>query len=163
MEKSDLGSFTDVRDSKIYKTVKIGDQIWMAENLAYMPSIFSGKKEGGIWVYDYFGKKGIFGYNADINEAKATRNYKILGCLYDWETANTICPRGWHLPSHEEWSGLEMNLGMSESDSANYDGYRSFNEGSKLKSKSGWRSSGNGNNESGFNAVPGGCLTEGDD
>ncbi len=157
-EKSDLRSFTDIRDGKIYKTVKIGDQIWMAENLAYMPSIYSGKKEGGIWVYDYYGKKGFLGYKVDIEEAKATENFKNYGCLYNWETACTVGPRGWHLPSHEEWAVLEMHLGMSESDAESYGGFRAFNEGLKLKSSYGWKSAGNGNNESGFNALPGGYF-----
>jgi len=81
------GSFTDSRDGKIYKTVKIGSQIWMAENLAYKV------------------RKGCWAYNDDEN------NVLIYGYLYDWETAKKICPAGWHLPTDVEWETLTTFLG----------------------------------------------------
>lgn len=81
------GSFTDARDGKVYKTVKIGDQVWMGENLAF-------KTENGCWVYD-----NVEGY-ADT-----------YGYLYSWETAAKVCPKGWHLPSHSEFQVLSNFLG----------------------------------------------------
>jgi uncharacterized protein (TIGR02145 family) len=81
------GKFTDPRDGKIYKTVKIGNQVWMAENLAY-------KTQKGSWAY-----------NNDENNAK------IYGYLYEWEAANNACPPGWHLPTKAEWETLISNLG----------------------------------------------------
>jgi len=81
------GSFTDSRDGHIYKTIKIGNQTWMAENLAY-------KASDGCWTYD----------NNENNVAK-------YGYLYNWETAKKICPAGWHLPSDDEWNILINFLG----------------------------------------------------
>jgi len=86
--ETEAGSFTDPRDGKIYKTIKIADQWIMAENLAYKPD--SGK----YWAYD------------DIDS-----NIAIYGYLYDWETAMNIAPEGWHLPSRQEWLDIYKVLG----------------------------------------------------
>lgn len=81
-------SFVDTRDGKGYKTVKIGNQVWMAENLAYKPPT------GKYWAYD-----------------NDTKNAATYGYLYDWETAMKVCPSGWHLPSDAEWTTLTNYLG----------------------------------------------------
>jgi len=85
----ETGTFKDSRDGEKYKTIKIGNQIWMAENLNY-----SIKKS---WCYK----------NDSSNCAK-------FGRLYDWETAKNICPLGWHLPSDSEWTMLSVTLGGKE-------------------------------------------------
>mgnify|MGYP001477235862 CR=1 FL=1 len=87
VKAQETGSFTDSRDSKIYKTVKIGTQIWMAENLAY-------KASSGCWAYE-----------------NDSGNVKKYGYLYDWKTAKNACPSGWHLPTDSEWLALTNFLG----------------------------------------------------
>ena len=83
----ETGSYTDARDGKVYKTVTIGKQTWMAENLAF-------KAATGCWAYNN-------------NET----NVKMYGYLYDWETANNVAPAGWHLASDKEWNKLTDFLG----------------------------------------------------
>jgi uncharacterized protein (TIGR02145 family) len=119
-ELSHGSTFTDTRDGKTYKSVKIGSQTWMAENLNY--------KIGQSWCYD-----------DDEN------NCKEYGRLYGWETAKTACPKDWHLPSVEEWDRLVEMAGGKEV------------AGKKFKSKTGWNDNGNGTDEFGFSALPGGC------
>jgi uncharacterized protein (TIGR02145 family) len=82
--------FTDTRDGKVYKYVQIGDQIWMAQNLAYRPS------NGNYWAYD-----------------NSSSNVETYGYLYDWQTAKNVCPTGWHLPSEAEWAQLTNFVGSN--------------------------------------------------
>jgi len=148
------GSFIDERDDHVYKWIKIGDQIWMAENLAWLPFVNSLSEGSDTHPYYY-----VFGYSgSDINVAKQQDNYENYGVLYNWESSAIACPEGWHLPGDPEWKILEKNLGMSIAD-VDADGYRfSGDVGRKLKSTSGWNQNGNGDNSSGFNAFPGGFL-----
>jgi uncharacterized protein (TIGR02145 family) len=147
----EAGTLTDSRDGHIYKCIKIGSQTWMAENLAYLPVVNQAHEGSPSKPYYY-----VYGYNGvDLLEAKSTSNYKTYGVLYNWTAAKVACPVGWHLTSEQDWKQLEMVLGMS-STQANSKGMRGGSSGLKLKSTDGWNKSGNGTNESGFSALPGG-------
>ena len=167
-EEETSGTFVDERDNREYSWVKIGEQIWMAENLKYLPSVVGPGTGSNSEAYCY-----VYGYDGtSISAAKATENYATYGVLYNWTAAMNgaessdanpsgvqgICPDGWHLPSDAEWKQLEMYLGMSETD-VNSTGWRGTVEGGKLKEAgtTHWADPNAGaNNESGFTALPGG-------
>lgn len=146
-EAKRYGSFTDPRDGKTYKTINIGSQTWMAENLAWLPSVNSpshgSNSEPCYYVDDYNGNI--------IDEAKSTNYYATYGVLYNWTAAMTCCPSGWHLPSDDDWNELIKKLGGG--DIAGY----------SIRTKTGWRidnfmqMNGNGDNSSGFSALPAGA------
>lgn len=117
------GKMIDPRDNHEYKIVTIGEQIWMAENLAYLPSV---SKPEAAATSDGDPLYFVFNYDGeDVNAAKATKEYKTYGVLYNWYAAMNqknatggdaeaipsgiqgICPSGWHLPSKAEWKKLE--------------------------------------------------------
>ena len=155
----DKGTFVDVRDNNTYKWVKIGNQIWMADNLAYLPAV-SPPTMGSDTVPFYY----VYGYNGNkVNEAKATDNYKTYGVLYNWHAAVAACPSGWHLPTNADWSELENYL---IANGYNYDNTTTGNKIAKsLSAETNWKTSSNtgavgnilsDNNKSGFSGLPGG-------
>lgn len=82
------GTVTDTRDGKIYKTITIGTQTWMAENLNYSTS--------DSWCY-----------------GESPTNCNGFSRLYTWETAKNVCPSGWHLPTKSEFDALLSHAGGS--------------------------------------------------
>jgi uncharacterized protein (TIGR02145 family) len=147
-EGSSGSTFTDPRDGKVYQTVVIGNQEWMAENLAYLPSVnmVADGSEDALGYYYY-----VYGYDGtNVAEAKATDNYATYGVLYNWTAAMNACPDGWHLPSDAEWTELTDYLGGESV------------AGGKLKETgtTHWASPNTGaTNETGFTALPGGYRT----
>lgn len=135
---------TDCRDNHTYKTVVIGSQTWMAENLAYLPSVNARSDSSSImakyYVYDYDG--------TSMSMAKASSFYTTYGVLYNWAAAGSACPSGWHLPSSAEWRALE--------------GYVGDSAGTKLKAKSSLWSINTGTDAYGFSALPGGSYSGSD-
>ncbi len=146
----EYGSFTDSRDGNLYKTVTIGEQVWMAENLAYIPVgiTVSAPTEGSYSEPHYY----VYGNSdKDLTAAILTDNYQAYGVLYNWSAAITVCPEGWHLPSDAEWTTLSTYLGDNAGgklkEAGNYSSWDSPNEGAT--------------NSSGFTALPGGYRSYG--
>ncbi len=141
------GTFTDPRDGTVYKTLTIGNQTWLAENLKYLPTVF-GPGISSQTDPRYY----VFGYDGTIvAEAKATTNYSTYGVLYNWSAAMTACPSGWHLPTDAEWTQLSTFLGESDA-------------GGKLKETgtAHWNDPNfAATNETGFTALPGGYCFSG--
>ena len=126
-----------------YSIVAIGDQCWMAENLNYD----SGCGEVS-WVNN--SDEGWCGCYSDNPS-----NCLTYGLLYQWSVAQNVCPEGWSLPTDDDWKDLEIELGMSLFE-VNDTGWRSSGEvGVQLKTST-W----NGDNSSGFTALPGGNRIE---
>ncbi len=108
------GVFVDDRDGHSYKWIKIGDQIWMAENLAYDAG-------NGCWAYD-----------------NLLNNVNKYGYLYNWETAKKSCPNGWHLPNSQEYEILLNNFGNGGNND-NADNFNGLLNSGFLPLYGGWR------------------------
>ena len=156
----ETGSVTDI-DGNTYKTVKIGSQWWMAENLKVthyrngeaIPNVTNTSE----WLYLTSG--------AYCDHPYISRYVATYGRLYNWyavDDSRNLAPAGWHVPTDDEWKQLEMHLGMSRSE-ADDAGFRGTYEGGRLKETGAthWRSPNRGaSNSSGFSALPGGGRIE---
>jgi uncharacterized protein (TIGR02145 family) len=130
-------------DGNNYKTIKIGNQIWMAENLK-VKHYRNGDEIHNDTIVMVPETGGWCDYKND------TANDRLYGKLYNWYAATDargIAPKGWHVPSDSEVTVLVNFLGGEKI------------AGRKMKSNGGWGETrkGGGTNESGFTAVPGGC------
>lgn len=160
------GILIDSRDNKSYKTVTIGTQKWMAENLNFGTMINSttgGENGDGQQTDNLIIEK----YCYDNDPA----NCVTYGGLYQWDemmqdlttpSAVGICPSGWHLPSDNEWKTLEIELGMSQG-TADATGFRGTDQGSQLSGNEPLWTDGlldqNGTfGSSGFTALPAGLA-----
>jgi len=133
------GTFTDSRDGKTYRTVRIGNLTWMAENLNFVT-------------------------DSSVCYENDESNCQKYGRLYNWNDAMTACPAGWRVPSDEDWDSLAMAAGGQREKDEDGDYYWKV-AGKKLKSTTGWKDredddgnlvSGNGTDDFGFSALPGG-------
>ena len=158
VKKHNTGTVTDI-DGNTYRTVKIGNQWWMAENLKVI-HYSNGDPLPNLSNYSEWKDLTTGAYCEFDNDPSYVEDY---GRLYNWyaiKDSRNIAPTGWHVPSDEEWKQLEMYLGMSRYEADISDRYRGTNEGGKLKETGTalWNSPNTGaTNESGFSALPGGC------
>ena len=138
---------TDCRDNRTYKTVVIGTQTWMAENLNYADSTAMTNLKGNSWCYnnsaDSCTKYGrLYTWTAAMNIASSYQSATASAVIPTPHQG--VCPSGWHVPSSSEWTTLETAVGGSST------------AGTALKSTSGWQYDGNGTDAYGFSALPGG-------
>ncbi|GBU21514.1 hypothetical protein R80B4_01407 [Fibrobacteres bacterium R8-0-B4] len=133
-------AFTDKRDGKTYKTVKIGKQVWFARNLDYAAA--------SSWCYG--------------GEESGCAKY---GRLYDWRSAFSACPSGWHLPLRSGW-GLVARWAGGHRWPDKKDVTDWTDCGAALKSREGWEKGGSGGggggrDACGVGALPGGYRSAG--
>ncbi|MDR0982195.1 MAG: SUMF1/EgtB/PvdO family nonheme iron enzyme [Culturomica sp.] len=147
--------FTDSRNGKIYPTKQIGTQCWMTKNMnigekinggvltshqvAGIQKICNNNDESNCTIYG-----GLYNWAETINGENIGTGSAYDATAYNRKCATDgsghtqgICPNGWHVPSDAEFMTLEIQLGMS-STTANTTGYRGTDQGTKLKSISGW-------------------------
>lgn len=142
---------TDI-DGNVYRTVRIGAQVWMAENLR-VTHYRNGEPIANVTdvsAWDTLSTGAYCEYGNYIDMAA------IHGRLYNWRAVDSsagIAPEGWHVPSDEEWMQLEKYLGMSDS-MVNLTDWRGVDQGKTLKD-----TSFNGTNDFGFSAIAGGYLS----
>lgn len=141
--KFKYGSFTDARDGESYRTVKIGDQVWMAENLRFKAegSYAAGNEESNVQKFGRLytwttalGIPAIFTEQSPANDLEMYRKIKA-------DNYQGIAPEGWHIPSSKEWEQLMNNLDPKSN-------------GSELRSKCVWMEP--GTDTLGFFALPAG-------
>ncbi|MCX6717411.1 MAG: hypothetical protein NTU76_01915 [Candidatus Taylorbacteria bacterium] len=148
--ESSQNSFTDPRDGKTYKTVKIGDQVWMAENLK--ATLFNdGSPIQNITIGSEWANSSSGAYCWLENDSE--KNKDIYGALYNWYAleSDKLCPTEWHVPTIDEWKELSTYLGgqniagakLMESGTAHWDNPNNYST-----------------NESGFSARPGAFRSE---
>ncbi len=151
-------------DGNVYKTIQIGEQMWMAENLkttsyndgTQIPNVI----DNSTWITL---KTGAYRW---YNNDKWTYK-KLYGALYNWYTVKTgkLCPTGWHVPSDDDWKQLEMTLEMTKEEADSWGEFpgidsRGTDQGNQMKSTNGWipweGMLEKGTNTSGFSAMPAG-------
>lgn len=138
-------------DGNIYKTVVIGSQVWMKENLRTTRYRDGSSIPNVINYNDWIDRteEGFCWYRNDTA-------YKEMGALYNYYAVidpRNVCPEGWHVSTDNDWKTLELYLGLPLEDLDKI-GMRGTTQGDMLKSTNGWFNAGNGNNITGFSAFP---------
>lgn len=149
IEASEVPQYVMDIDSNIYKVVKIGKQVWMAENLKTTRlndgTIIPFVPEDKQWLE--LKTPAMCWYNDGPFLNDSARYVSTYGFLYNWHAVNTgkLCPDGWHVPSASEWEKLHDFLGIYAGAKMKESGTQHWNSTSPEVT-----------NESGFTALPGG-------
>jgi uncharacterized protein (TIGR02145 family) len=156
------GAVSDI-DGNSYKTIQIGAQLWMAENLK-TTRLNDGSAISLVPDIDSWNHLLTPGYCWYENDEAFYGN--LYGALYNWYSVGTglLCPTGWHVPDEADWKELKMYLGMTNEQAELLFGIAGTNEGDKIKESGSvnWAEGGKGGtNESGFTALPGGVRKAG--
>ena len=152
-DKDSKNTVTDV-DGNVYKTVTIGSQVWLAENLKTtsfsdnvdIPNITSNTDWGNLT------RPAYCLYKNDINKKDS------IGIMYNWYAVSSgkLCPTGWHVPRDSDFIDLELYLGLPQAEIHMY-GWHGNNQGAQLKSTTEWIGGQNhSTNASKFSALPAG-------
>ena len=150
----DYGTMTDSRDGQVYRTVDIGGQTWMAENLNYASSAKTPGLLGKSWCFDNDSEKcavtgHLYTWAAAIDSATLYNGGKGVNCG-EGKTCRLpskvrrLCPNGWHLPDTTEWNTLFTKVGGRN------------NAGKVLRSRTGWNDCEDGTDDYGFSVLPDG-------
>ena len=155
-----------------YATVLIGEQCWFAENLRselYSNGDSIPSNLNSIdWISTNYGATALVGegdcdnvFAPDFDACDPQESLANYGRLYNWfavQDFRGLCPSGWHVPSDTEWTDLEILLGMDEGANSFF-AWRGENHGEQLKATYGWHAGGDGNDFTGFSALPGGARS----
>jgi len=140
-------------EGNLYGAVYIGNQVWTTENLKTTRlndnTIIPDVPDDSTWVH--LSTSALCWLRNDIQFKD------VYGALYNWFAVETgkLCPAGWHVPSDAEYKTLEQTLGMNAAQIDLLE-WRGTDQGTKMKSTTGWADGENGTNTSGFTALPGG-------
>ena len=134
----------DLRDGKVYKTVKIGDQVWMAENLNFETDLSYCYNDSAEYCTKY-GR--LYKWATAVGKPESECGYGKI-CSLPSGNIQGVCPSGWHVPSKDEWDTLFNAVGGQ------------LTAGKMLKSTSDWIQDGNGTDEFGFSVLPSGYVTK---
>ena len=152
----ETGTMSDI-ENNIYKTIKIGNQWWMAEDLRTL------KYKNGVSIAVITETDASTWANDTVGAVSQSNSSGNGGLFYNWyaiRNSNRLAPEGWHIPTDQDWKILENYLGMT-SDQPDKTGWRGTNEGDKLKitGEDNWQSYGTvwATNESGFTGLASGC------
>lgn len=156
LDTNGYGELLDTRNNKVYRTIVIGNQTWMAQNLNYVTQKGFADDGKGSWCYEdnsencsKYGR--MYNWNAVVGKTDDECGYRQVCDVGDG--VQGVCPDGWHVPSSTEWQNLFDAVGGME------------NAGTVLKSKKGWAPpivglDGNGEDNFGFAVLPGGDYNE---